>query len=131
MASPRPPARSCRKRDGVNPAGKRRETDERTENGPAEEAGAAVEGLSGQAEAQVQPKRLWVWVERSDQARRGGCSLAALRQRLGVMARLGVLQNRVRLPIRHWLPLEESWNVGAAAAERRNPAGHLRGPQTG
>lgn len=92
---------------------------------PAEEAGAVVEGLPRQAEAHVQPEHLRLCVEGPDQARRGGCSLAALGQRVGVVARCGVLHHWLRLPVRHRLPLEEP-HIGAVA-ERRDPARHLRG----
>lgn len=97
------------------------------EDPPAEEAGAVVEGLSGQAEAHVQPKHLRLSGEEGpDQARGGGCSLAAPGQRVAVVAGRGVIQDRVGVPIRHRLPLEVASSTGAAA-ERRNPARHLGG----
>lgn len=95
-------------------------------NAPAEELGAVVERFSCQPKAHVQPVRLWLCVERSDQT---GCSrhcLAALRRRVRVMARRGVLQSGMSLPVRHRLPLNETRNV-SAAVHRWNPVRHLRG----
>lgn len=95
-------------------------------NAPAEELGAVVERFSCQPEAHIQPIRLWLGVERSDQTGRGRHRRTALRRWVGVMAWRGVLQSGMSLPVRHRLPLNETRNV-IAAVHHRNPLRHLRG----